>query len=474
MDRRTKWIAGGRARAGRRRRRYGRRHRHRRGGYGPALTALDAGRGSRGGAPVHRGRNGDARPRRATTAPPTGSRCVWTTGAWWRSGSTPTSRSSVTRPTTTGRTARTARTTTDPVRSGRRRMSCTGMVGSTGGAIGRFGPGRLVLGARWRSWPRRARATATRPRRRARARSGSAFGNAYRLERRDGHDDPAADRAGAASPSPPRARRVDLAMPTFSDPTNITNPLFPVSSQDSVLMLGHVDGKPFRTEVTLLPETQIIEWEGRRVENAGVSTVQRVPGRSASRRSRTTTTRRRTTAPVCFGRTSLDFIDGAIVVTEGTWRAGRDGPAAMIMPGDPQVGDVYRTENAPGFVFEEVTVRSVAPDPAGPAGPDQGAGSSPSELHMRRRRPSRRSLAPGSGVSSAHRGRGDVEALALAVPTDALDGAVPAELTDPVGRRARDLRRGRVRTGAGSLLATIRAAHGGRLADLPRRRTCPR
>ena len=97
-------------------------------------------------------------------------------------------------------------------------------------------------------------------------RAGRPSGTLYRLERRDGHDDPAADRAGAASPSPLRARRVDLAMPTFSDPTNITNPLFPVSSQDSVLMLGHVDGKPFRTEVTLLPETQIIEWEGRRVE----------------------------------------------------------------------------------------------------------------------------------------------------------------------------------------------------------------
>ncbi len=70
----------------------------------------------------------------------------------------------------------------------------------------------------------------------------------------------------ARIPVAPESERVDLEMPTFSDPTNITNPLFPVSSQDSVLMLGHVDGKPFRTEVTLLPETQIIEWEGQRVE----------------------------------------------------------------------------------------------------------------------------------------------------------------------------------------------------------------
>ncbi len=41
-----------------------------------------------------------------------------------------------------------------------------------------------------------------------------------------------------------------------------------------------------------------------------------------------------------FGEDVFDFRDGAIVVTEGTWLAGRDGPAAMIMPADPQVGDV--------------------------------------------------------------------------------------------------------------------------------------
>src|SRR5215211_8317117 len=66
-------------------------------------------------------------------------------------------------------------------------------------------------------------------------------------------------------PVAPKSERVDLSMPTFSDPTKVTNPLFPVSKQDSVLMVGHVDGKPFRrTEVTLLPESRIIEWQGQR------------------------------------------------------------------------------------------------------------------------------------------------------------------------------------------------------------------
>jgi len=91
------------------------------------------------------------------------------------------------------------------------------------------------------------------------------FGFGLRESDWHGHDDPATGRAGP-HPGRPEGERVDLTMPRFSDPTNITNPLFPVSLQESVLMLGHVEGKPFRTEVTLLPETRVIEWEGQRVE----------------------------------------------------------------------------------------------------------------------------------------------------------------------------------------------------------------
>ncbi|MEO7295534.1 MAG: hypothetical protein ABIZ57_05285, partial [Candidatus Limnocylindria bacterium] len=75
-----------------------------------------------------------------------------------------------------------------------------------------------------------------------------------------------------AQPEPPEGlelagegQRVDLAVPTFTNPTEITNPLFPVSAQHSVLLLGTVDDQAFRTEVTLLPTPRIIEWEGQQV-----------------------------------------------------------------------------------------------------------------------------------------------------------------------------------------------------------------
>ena len=223
----------------------------------------------------------------------------------------------------------------------------------------------------------------------------------------------------------PESERVDLEMPTFSDPTNITNPLFPVSQQESVLLLGRVDDQPFRTEVTLLPETRIIEWEGQQVEVA-VSQYNAFLGGRIAEVAYDLYAQADDGSVWYFGEDVFDFGDGAIIVTEGTWLAGKDGPAAMIMPADPQVGDVYRPENAPGFVFEEVTVTSVTEELDGPLGPIEG-GLLASELHMDGSTEDKY-FAPGYGEFSTS-GGGDVEALAFAVPTDAATGSMPPELT---------------------------------------------
>src|SRR5207245_1431212 len=64
----------------------------------------------------------------------------------------------------------------------------------------------------------------------------------------------------------PSSARVDLAPPVFSNPTKITNPLFPISELHSAVLLGHVSGKPFRTETTLLPRTEKVVWQAQAVE----------------------------------------------------------------------------------------------------------------------------------------------------------------------------------------------------------------
>ena len=227
----------------------------------------------------------------------------------------------------------------------------------------------------------------------------------------------------------PDTERVDLAMPTFSHPTNVTNPLFPISLQESVLLLGTVDGKAFRTEVTLLPETRIIEWAGQPVEVLVSQYVAYLDGR-LHEVAYDLYAQDDTGAVWYFGEDVFNFAGGAIADTHGTWIAGKDGPAAMIMPADPQVGDVYRPENIPGLVFEEVTVMSVDQLLEGPVGTIEG-GLVIEELHMDGFTEGK-SFAPGYGEFFTG-GGGDVEALTLAVPTDALPGSVPPELERMTG-----------------------------------------
>jgi hypothetical protein len=222
----------------------------------------------------------------------------------------------------------------------------------------------------------------------------------------------------------PDSDRVDLAMPTFSNSTEITNPLFPVSRQASVLFLGEVGGLPFRTEVTLLPETRIVAWEGQEVEVAVSQYTAYLDGK-ITEVAIDLYAQADDGSVWYFGEDVFDFRDGAIVVTEGTWLAGRDGPAAMIMPANPQVGDVYRPENAPGFVFEEVTTAQVGQTVDGPFGPVEGAITA-DELHADGSHEVK-VFAPGYGEFLTG-GDGDTEAMTLAVPTDAQSGPMPEEL----------------------------------------------
>ena len=227
-------------------------------------------------------------------------------------------------------------------------------------------------------------------------------------------------------PVAPESKRVDLSVPIFSDPTNVINPLFPVSKQESVLMVGHVDGKPFRTEVTLLPETRIIEWQGQRVETLVSQYTAYLDGR-IQEVAYDLYAQADDGSVWYFGEDVADFENGAIVTKEGTWIAGKDGPAAMIMPSDPKVGDAYRTENTPGIAFEEVTVKTVGKSLEGPLGPVEG-GLVAEELHMDGKTEGK-VFAPGYGEFYTADGS-DVEALALAVPTDALPGPLPDELVN--------------------------------------------
>jgi hypothetical protein len=212
----------------------------------------------------------------------------------------------------------------------------------------------------------------------------------------------------------PSSKRVDLERPSFSSSTEITNPLFPISRLHSALLLGQVDGKPFRTETTLLPGTSTVGWDRESIPVLASQYVAYLDGRlqevAIDRYAQADD------GSVWYlGEDVFDYENGAVGATEGTWLAGKEGPPAMIMPAEPKVGDVFRPENIPGVVFEEVTVKSVRQDSI-----------VTEELHLDGSR-SDKVFSRGYGEFRTAEG-GDLEALALAVPADELVGPMPAEL----------------------------------------------
>ncbi|MFI0444110.1 hypothetical protein [Actinomadura sp. 6N118] len=231
---------------------------------------------------------------------------------------------------------------------------------------------------------------------------------------------------GKCLPLAPDDKRVDLVKPTFSKPTSITNRLHPTSGLDQVLYGGQVDGKPFRTEFTRLPGTKTYTWNGQKIETIVVQYLAFSDGR-VTEVATDAFAQADDGAVWYFGEDVTDFKDGLPVSHEGTWHTGTHGSAAMIMPAAPRVGVVYRSENIPGFVFEEVTVKEVGGRVAGPSGPITGTMTG-TELHMDGKREDK-IFAPGYGEYSTGTPKGDLEQATLALPTDAKPGPVPARLT---------------------------------------------
>jgi hypothetical protein len=267
----------------------------------------------------------------------------------------------------------------------------------------------------------------------------------------------------------PPNRRVDLRAPTFSHPTDVTNPLFPVSRQASVLLLGRLDGRPLRTEVTLLPETRGFEWRGQQVRTL-VSQYVAYVGHEINQVALDYYAQADDGSVWYFGEDASNFRHGSIQQTHETWLEGRDGPPTMIMPAHPRLGDVYRVENLPGLVFEEVTVKAVDKTLRGPLGPVPG-GMVIDELHADSKAKEVKSLAPAYGEFFTG-GSNDFEALTLAIPTDALPGPVPpliAEVAANAARASVAARSGRWSAAADAVARTRRAWGADRGPHFPKR-----
>lgn len=225
-------------------------------------------------------------------------------------------------------------------------------------------------------------------------------------------------------PVAPIANRIDLVAAPFSNPTAVSNPLFPIRDLTSAVLNGVVDGKVFRTETTLLPDTRVIQWSpGQCIETLVSQYVAYLDGR-IEEAALDFYAQADDGSVWYFGEEVHNYRDGIIADTSGTWLAGKEGPIAMIMPAQPKIGDVFRVENIVGLVFEEITVTELARTVPGPRGPvdvmvvrqlhDDGTFAD-------------KLFAPGYGeFFTAH--QGDSEGMALGVPVDAINRPMPAGL----------------------------------------------
>ena len=221
------------------------------------------------------------------------------------------------------------------------------------------------------------------------------------------------------------SERVDLETPTFSDPTKVDNPLFPISNLHSAVLLGNNERHPIRIETTLMQEPKVIEVDGQAIETLESQFVSYQDGR-IHEVATDWYAQGDDGAVYYLGEDVFNYEDGVVADTDGTWVAGDDAPVAMIMPADPQPGDVFRPENIPGELMEEVTIKQVDVTVDGPYGPIDGAIIA-QENHTLEGVYEDKWFAPGYGEFFS--GVGDsLESLGIGIPTGALDGPAPSEL----------------------------------------------
>jgi hypothetical protein len=132
------------------------------------------------------------------------------------------------------------------------------------------------------------------------------------------------------------------ATATFSNPTSITNEFFPLAAGTELILEGEEDGKTIRLEITVDGTTETV---------SGVETLMMVETEYEDDEKIEVSYNYMAQADdgtVCYFGEDVDIYEDDVVVShEGAWRAGVNGALpGIMMPADPQVGDVFYQEYA--------------------------------------------------------------------------------------------------------------------------------
>jgi len=144
----------------------------------------------------------------------------------------------------------------------------------------------------------------------------------------------------------------------------IANEFFPLFVGDELVLEGEEDGEFLEVVITVLDETEVIAGVTTRV----VQEAEFVDG-EVLEISRNFFVQAQD-GTVCYYGEDVDvYEDGIIVGHPGEWRAGEDGNQPGIqMPGNPQVGDIYAQEFAPGIAEDQAEIVALGETISVPAG----------------------------------------------------------------------------------------------------------
>jgi hypothetical protein len=180
--------------------------------------------------------------------------------------------------------------------------------------------------------------------------------------------DGAADKAQEDAAASKKAEKA-FAKVKFSHPRHINNPYLPLASLKQDVLEGKEDSKELRIERTMKPDirktfkignqtVEVLVMEDREFENGKLSEVTLDYFAQAD------------DATVYYlGENVDEYKDGKVVGHSGTWLYGKQTKVpGVLMPGNPKLGDKFRSEDVPKITTEDNEVISLSETVAVPAG----------------------------------------------------------------------------------------------------------
>jgi hypothetical protein len=157
-------------------------------------------------------------------------------------------------------------------------------------------------------------------------------------------------------------------MPSFSNPTGITNPYFPLARIRKHILEGTVGGQRVRVERTLRNRTESFQVGDQTVRTLVMKERSYVDG-ELEEVALAYFAQADDGTVYYFGEDVNIYSNRKLVSQEGTWRFGVDtNQLWIIMPAHPKVGTPFQPENVPGITTEGDGVISVSEIVRVPAG----------------------------------------------------------------------------------------------------------